>query len=91
MSELTPVTPSCVGVGKLVSVLVSVVDHATPNLLLHTQLEMEAGVGIEPTHRSFADFRLPTWQTRPPESGLKLPRASGERKISHCRRPLLPL
>jgi hypothetical protein len=32
--------------------------------LLPTQLGLEAGVGIEPTHRGFADLRLPTWQTR---------------------------
>ena len=32
----------------------SVLDHTAPNSLLPTQLELEAGVGIEPTHRSFA-------------------------------------
>jgi hypothetical protein len=32
-----------------VSVLVSVLDHPTPNSLLHSQLEMEAGVRIELT------------------------------------------
>ena len=58
------VTLTCDGVEKLVSV----VDHTAPNSLLPTQLELEAGVGIEPTHRSFADFRLPTWQTRPPKA-----------------------
>ena len=49
MDELTPVTLNSHGVGKLVSVLVSVVDHSTPNSLLHSQLEMEAGVRIELT------------------------------------------
>ena len=29
-----------------------------------TEKVLEAGVGIEPTHRGFADLRLPTWQTR---------------------------
>ena len=46
MGELTPVTLSSYGVGKLVSVLVSVADSLAPNSLLHTQLEMEARVGI---------------------------------------------
>jgi len=32
-----------------VSVLVSVVDHSAPNSLLHSQLELEAGVRIELT------------------------------------------
>ena len=36
------------------SVLVSTMDHSAPSSLLHTQLELEAGVGIEPTDRSFA-------------------------------------
>jgi hypothetical protein len=49
VDELTPVTLNSHGVGKLVSVLVSVVDHSTPNSLLHSQLEMEAGVRIELT------------------------------------------
>jgi hypothetical protein len=40
-----------------VSVLVSTMDHPEPNSLLHTQLELEAGVGVEPTHRSFAGWR----------------------------------
>ncbi len=34
-------------IGKSVSVLVSVADPATPKPLLHTQLELEAEVGIE--------------------------------------------
>jgi hypothetical protein len=33
-------------IGKLVSVLVSVADHSAPKPLLHTQLELEAEVGI---------------------------------------------
>ena len=33
-------------IGKLVSVLVSVADHSAPKSLLHTQLELEAEVGI---------------------------------------------
>ncbi|HUC84401.1 MAG TPA: hypothetical protein VL970_04340 [Candidatus Acidoferrales bacterium] len=33
-------------IGKLVSVLVSVADHSAPKSLLHTQLELEARVGI---------------------------------------------
>jgi hypothetical protein len=49
VGELTPVTLNSHGVGKLVSVLVSVADHTAPSSLLPTQLEMEAGVGIEPT------------------------------------------
>jgi hypothetical protein len=36
-------------IGKLVSVLVSVADHSAPKPLLHTQLELEAEVGIEPS------------------------------------------
>ena len=42
-----PVTSVSHGVGKLVSVLVSVADPAPSNSLLHTQLELEAEVGIE--------------------------------------------
>ena len=49
MDELTPVTLNSHGVGKLVSVRVSVVDHTAPNSLLRSQLEMEAGVRIELT------------------------------------------
>jgi hypothetical protein len=49
VGELTPVTLNSHGVEKLVSVLVSIVDHSTPNSLLHSQLEMEAGVRIELT------------------------------------------
>ena len=52
MGELSPVTLSSYGVGKLVSVLVSVADSLPRNPLLHMQLGLEARVGIEPTHRS---------------------------------------
>ena len=53
MGELSPVTLSSYGVGKLVSVLVSVADSLPPKSLPHTRLEMEARVGIEPTHKAF--------------------------------------
>ena len=55
MGELSPVTLSSYGVGKLVSVLVSVADSLAPKPLLHTQLGMEARVGIEPTHKALAE------------------------------------
>jgi hypothetical protein len=51
VGELSPVTLSSYGVGKLVSVLVSVADSLPPKSLPHTRLEMEARVGIEPTLR----------------------------------------
>ena len=34
------------------------------NLLLHTQLRKEAGVGIEPTYGAFAEPGLTTWLPR---------------------------
>src|SRR5262245_53290108 len=48
----------------LVSVLVSVGTHGLPNLLLHSQMEMEARVGIEPTNAAFAEPCLTTWLPR---------------------------
>lgn len=44
-----------------------------PNSLLHTQLKLEARVGIEPTNAAFAEPCLTTW----------LPRRKGERKINY--------
>ena len=41
-------------IGKLVSVLVSVADHSAPKSLLHTQLELEAEVGIGQAQRILA-------------------------------------
>ena len=57
-----PVTLNSHGVGKLVSVLVSVVDHTAPSSLLPTQLEMEAGVGIERLILGFPVFYEPRLQ-----------------------------
>ena len=48
----------------MVSVLVSVWTHSLLNTLLHTQLAMEARVGIEPTHKAFAEPCLTTWLPR---------------------------
>ncbi len=48
IGELKPVKPNSDGVGKLVSVVVSVVDPLTSNPLLHMQLRMEPMAGIEP-------------------------------------------
>jgi hypothetical protein len=42
-----------------VSVLVSVADSLTPKPLLHTQLELEARVGIEPTMQLLQSRALP--------------------------------
>jgi hypothetical protein len=42
--------------------------------------ELEAGVGVEPTHRSFADSRLTTWLTRPPANGETVTRGT-----THCQ------
>ena len=61
----------------MVSVLVSVADHSAPKSLLHTQLELEARVGIEPTHTAFAEPRLTTW----------LPRLSAEEGYHNEARP----
>jgi hypothetical protein len=55
VGELSPVTLSSYGVGKLVSVLVSVADSLAPNSLVLQHLEMEARVGIER-----GSFDLPT-------------------------------
>src|ERR1017187_3924398 len=45
--ELKPVKPNSYGVVNMVSVLVSVADSYTLTPLLHTQLGLEARVGIE--------------------------------------------
>jgi hypothetical protein len=58
VGELSPVTLSSYGVGKLVSVLVSVADSLAPKPLLHTQLGLEARVGIEPTLRARCEMNL---------------------------------
>ena len=63
---LPPVTLGSYGAGKLVSVLVSVLDSLPPNLLLHSQLSLEARVGIEPTNEAFAEPCLTTWLPRHP-------------------------
>jgi hypothetical protein len=47
-----------------VSVLVSVLDPSAPKPLLLAQLELEARVGIEPTHKAFAEPCLTTWLPR---------------------------
>ena len=49
--ELKPVKPNSYGVVNMVSVLVSVADSYTLTPLLHTQLELEARVGIGLSHR----------------------------------------
>jgi len=46
-------------IGKLVSVLVSVADHSAPKPLLHTQLELEAEVGIEQEQEVFQKLTAP--------------------------------
>ena len=43
-------------------------EPSPPNLLLHTQLGLEARVGIEPTHKAFAEPRLTTWLPRHPRA-----------------------
>ena len=48
----------------MVSVLVSVADSLPPKPMLQTQLELEARVGIEPTHKAFAEPCLTTWLPR---------------------------
>ena len=48
----------------LVSVLVSVWTPPLQKPLLHTQFGMEARVGIEPTHKAFAEPCLTTWLPR---------------------------
>ncbi len=53
-----------------------------PKLIGGTRQELEAGVGFEPTHRSFADSRLTTWLTRPMQGAQKIPRAQAPR---HCK------
>ncbi len=50
LADSRKITPDYAGylrIGKLVSVLVSVADSLPPNPMLHTQLELEARVGIE--------------------------------------------
>jgi hypothetical protein len=47
----------------MVSVLVSVADHSAQNSLLHTELELEAEVGIEQKQE---DFPKPTNPQLPP-------------------------
>jgi hypothetical protein len=70
VGELTPVTLSSHGVGKLVSVLVSVADSLAPNSLLHTQLEMEARVGIGPwTKHPISNIQHPTSNLNAPTGG----------------------
>ena len=71
MGELSPVTLSSYGVGKLVSVLVSVADSLAPKPLLHTQLGMEGRVGIEPTPKF--QGRRAFWPTAAP-----MPAAGGD-------------
>jgi hypothetical protein len=67
IGELKPVKPSSDGVGKMVSVLVSVADSTTPKQLLHAQLGMEPVVGFEPTTDGLQNRCSTTelnWQTR---------------------------
>jgi hypothetical protein len=47
--KIMPDYASYLRIGKLVSVLVSVADSLPPKPMLHTQLELEARVGIEPS------------------------------------------
>ena len=50
LADSRKITPDCAGylrIGKLVSVLVSVADSLPPEPMSHTQLELEARVGIE--------------------------------------------
>jgi hypothetical protein len=48
----------------MVSVLMSVWTLVPPKLLLHTQLELEAEIGIEPMNEAFAEPCLTTWLLR---------------------------
>ena len=56
--ELPPVNLIAYGAPKLVSVPVSIWTPRPPNTLLHTQLELEAGVGIEHQLQSKLRIRL---------------------------------
>src|ERR1039457_1313149 len=49
---------------KIVSQTVSHWLSESPNSLLHTQLELEARVGIEPTDEAFAEPCLTSWLPR---------------------------
>jgi hypothetical protein len=49
--ELKPVKPNSYGVVNMVSVLMSVGTPAPPKPILHTQLELEARVGIGQAQR----------------------------------------
>ena len=62
--RITPDYSGFLRIGKLVSVLVSVWTPEPPKPLLHTQLELEARVGIEPTNEAFAEPCLTTWLPR---------------------------
>ena len=59
VAELNPVALSSHGVVNLVSVLVSVADSPASKPPLHTQLELEARVGIEPTMQLLQSRALP--------------------------------
>ena len=62
--RIKPAYAGFLRIGKLVSVLVSVWTPQLPKPLLHTQLELEARVGIEPTNAAFAEPCLTTWLRR---------------------------
>ncbi len=44
------------------------------------QEELEARVGIEPTHKGFADLSLTTWVPRPEQKILRQNRTTGQRR-----------
>jgi hypothetical protein len=70
-------------IGKMVSVLVSVADPGPPKPMLHTQLELEARVGIEPTMQLLQSRALPLGY--PATGTMKLILFRTRSKFSFCK------